>query len=252
MNVITSLCIAIAMYSKIPVKNFEWTEDKMKYSLGFFPVVGIVIGFLELCAYYVIRLRLNMGSLFYGAIATAIPILVTGGIHMDGFIDTVDATSSYQSKERRLEILKDPHIGAFAVIKAAVYFILYLGFASEVNSLEAISIIAVGFVLERALSGLCAIYLKNAKGSGSLNTFKQATTKKSVSVMLFVWLVLSLVAIGYVDLTCFVSVLVVVVVFTLFYFVKSFKLFGGITGDLEGWYLQMLELFILMIAVIMR
>lgn len=250
MNVITSLCIAIAMYSKIPVKNFEWTEDKMKYSLGFFPVVGIVIGFFELCAYYIIRVKLNMGSLFYGAIATAIPILITGGIHMDGFIDTVDATSSYQSKERRLEILKDPHIGAFAVIKAAVYFILYLGFASEVNSFETISIIAVGFVLARALSGLCAIYFKNAKGSGSLNTFKQATTKKSVTVMLLVWLVLSLVVMAYLNIMCAVAVLIMVILFTLFYFVRSFKLFGGITGDLEGWYLQMLEIFILMIAVL--
>jgi adenosylcobinamide-GDP ribazoletransferase len=43
------------------------------------------------------------------------PIIITGGIHMDGFLDTQDALSSYQPRERRLEILKDSHAGAFAI-----------------------------------------------------------------------------------------------------------------------------------------
>ena len=56
---------------------------------------------------------------------TALPVLVSGGIHTDGFIDTVDALSSYGDKEKKLEILKDPHTGAFAIIGAIMYYLLF-------------------------------------------------------------------------------------------------------------------------------
>ena len=46
---------------------------------------------------------------------------------MDGFLDTTDALSSWQPREKKLEILKDSHAGAFAIITACVYFILWLG-----------------------------------------------------------------------------------------------------------------------------
>ncbi len=61
------------------------------------------------------------------------PLLLTGGFHVDGFMDTMDAFHSYQPKERKLEILKDSHIGAFAVIMLAVYGLIYMGAFSEIT-----------------------------------------------------------------------------------------------------------------------
>ena len=46
---------------------------------------------------------------------------------MDGFMDTMDAVHSYGDRTKKLEILKDPHLGAFAVICAVVYLLLYTG-----------------------------------------------------------------------------------------------------------------------------
>lgn len=43
------------------------------------------------------------------------PLLVTGGIHIDGFSDTMDALSSHAERQKKLEIMDDPHIGAFGV-----------------------------------------------------------------------------------------------------------------------------------------
>ena len=56
-----------------------------------------------------------------------IPIIITGGIHLDGLLDTADALSSYKSMEEKLEILKDSHTGAFAIIVGGAWFILALG-----------------------------------------------------------------------------------------------------------------------------
>ena len=109
-----SLVIAFSMYSRIPMPMVEWTERGMKYALCFFPAVGIAVGAAVAAFWYLSRLS-GMGELSRICVETALPLLITGGIHMDGFLDTVDARSSHQSRERKLEILKDPHAGAFAI-----------------------------------------------------------------------------------------------------------------------------------------
>ena len=60
-----------------------------------------------------------------------LPVLLNGGIHMDGFLDVTDAKSSYGDREKKLEILKDPHTGAFAIIGGCVYFLIYYGAFGE-------------------------------------------------------------------------------------------------------------------------
>lgn len=54
-----------------------------------------------------------------------LPVIVTGGIHVDGYMDTSDAIHSYGDREKKLSILKDSHIGAFAVIRLLVYSAVY-------------------------------------------------------------------------------------------------------------------------------
>ena len=61
-----------------------------------------------------------MEPFFLAVILTVIPVFVTGGIHVDGLLDTSDALSSWQERTRRLEILKDSHAGAFAIITAFI------------------------------------------------------------------------------------------------------------------------------------
>ena len=102
MNGLYSCIIAVSMYSKIPMPNVEWTEERMRYVMCFFPLVGIVQG-AALGLW--LHLALDVLNLSVGAAAltgAAIPMLVTGGIHMDGFLDTMDAIHSYGDREKKL------------------------------------------------------------------------------------------------------------------------------------------------------
>ena len=119
-----SLCIAFTTYSRLPVPRVEWDERSLRYAVCFFPLIGVCIGALEYLWLWLSGL-LGCPALLRGAVAAAIPLLVTGGIHADGFCDTVDALSSHQSRERMLEILKDSHCGAFAVIFFGVWLLLW-------------------------------------------------------------------------------------------------------------------------------
>ena len=109
MHVIRSLCIAFSTYSRIPVPQVAWTDENRKYSMCFFPLIGAVIGLL-LWGWLALCDVLGFGALLRGAVGALLPILVTGGIHMDGFMDTSDALASWQSPEKRLETVSYTHL----------------------------------------------------------------------------------------------------------------------------------------------
>lgn len=123
MPVIRSFLIAFSTYSRIPVPQVEWTEENRRYSMCFFPLVGLVIG-LAVWGWFALCAKLGIGPFLRGAAAALLPLLISGGIHMDGFMDTLDALASWQPPEKRLEILKDSHTGAFAVMGCAGYLLL--------------------------------------------------------------------------------------------------------------------------------
>ena len=76
--------------------------------------------------------NLALEKMCFAFVGLAIILLVTGGIHMDGYMDTMDALHSYGNREKKLEILKDSHIGAFAVIMT----VLYVADSSKVHILR--------------------------------------------------------------------------------------------------------------------
>lgn len=246
-KILKSMVISFSMYSKIPMPQFAWNEENMRYSLLFFPMVGLVIGGMQAA---VCRL-LGMGNVplgFQAAAATAVPVLVTGGIHMDGYCDTVDALASYGTEERRLEILKDPHVGAFAVIWTAIYFILSYGGWTLVKDMSTVGMIALGYAGSRSMSGLAAVYFPVAKKTGTLYAFTSVAARRTVRCGLaVVFLVTS--AVQILLNPCVGTVLVLAEIFWyIYYYSMAKRKFGGITGDLEGWFLQCAELLILYIC----
>lgn len=116
-----SFKIAFSMYSKIPMPKSQWTKENMRYIMCFFPLIGAVIGGLT-WLWGIWGMELVQSRLLYVILLVLIPVFVTGGIHLDGLLDTADALNSYQPRERKLEILKDSNAGAFAVITALYIF----------------------------------------------------------------------------------------------------------------------------------
>lgn len=241
MNLIRSFFIAFSMYSKIPMPRTEWTKDAMKYSMCFFPLIGIVIGGLMLLWDFLASGILGRGSILYTAVLTAIPVAVTGGIHLDGLLDTADALSSYKTMEEKLEILKDSHAGAFAIIVGIVYFLLSFGILSEANA-KRLGILAVGFVLSRALSGLALVCFPLAKNTGLVAMFAEMAMKKRVRNVMACYILICVALMLWLDPVLGGAGLAGAGLTFLHYYRMSKKKFGGITGDLAGFFLQVCEL----------
>ena len=184
-NIFESLIVAMSMYSKIPMPHINWTKENMRYALCFFPVAGIAVGIVARLWWLISGYLPVNGSILTTAVYILIPIIITGGIHLDGLLDTADALSSWQPVERRLEILKDSHAGAFAIIICCSYFAAYFGIMSEMDA-ASINIICLGFAFSRALSGFGIATFKCAKNTGLVSTFANGADKKRVRVVLVV------------------------------------------------------------------
>lgn len=247
-----SLASAFLMYSKIPMPRVEWRDENRRYALCFFPLVGAVIGGALLLWQWLCR-WVGFVTLLNAAVCTAIPVLITGGIHLDGFCDVADAVSSHAERSKKLEILSDPRIGAFAAIKLGVYLLIQTALFSEMaqfRSLRAEIVVAIGFVLSRALSGLAAVCFKNAKSGGSLWAFTEPAHKTVTLAVLGIITALCAFAMIFVSPLCGGAAVVASAISLIWYRLFAYKQFGGVTGDTAGWFLQICELLILAAAVI--
>ena len=239
MNGIKGMMIAFAMYSKIPMPSIEWKKENMRYVMCWFPLVGAVIGILCVAWIWLVK-YLSIGILLRSTVLAAIPVLVTGGIHVDGYLDTMDALSSYQTKERRLEILKDPHTGAFAIICGITYFLLLTGLLSELETKD-IPMLALGFIISRCLSGYSVAAFPCAKTSGLVSTFQSQADKKTAKILLILELAAVFVLAVWMNPIQAGMLMAGAILTFIWYHYRSVKSFGGITGDLAGWFLVMCE-----------
>ena len=240
MKLIRSCIVSFSMYSKIPMPQFKWNDDDMKYMLVFFPWIGAVIGLLLMLWKYIYS-HFGVADICYVCIGALIPMAVTGGFHIDGFMDTMDAFHSYQPKERKLEILKDSHIGAFAVIMLAVYGLIYMGAFSEITDKNILQVVCAGFVLARVLSGIGVVSFPSAKKEGMLYLFQDHADAVIVKAALSVQGAL---CIGFMLWrSLFAGSVAVITAFAVFgyYKYRTKKELGGITGDTAGYFLLLCE-----------
>ena len=81
-TLLESMNIAFSMYSRIPMPRVDWNEKNMKFALCFFPLVGLVIGLLQGIVLWNLQ---GCSTILAAAVAVLLPVLLTGGIHVDGF-----------------------------------------------------------------------------------------------------------------------------------------------------------------------
>ena len=233
---------AFAMFSKIPMPMVDWKKENIKYMMCFFPFVGTAIGILTWLAGGILGVHAALEPFFLAVILTVIPVFITGGIHVDGLLDTSDALSSWQERERRLEILKDSHAGAFAVITACAFFLIWYGAYSQLwTDRRALLIMALGFMVSRCLSGISVMMFPKARKDGTVAEFSRKAEDMIVRNVLIVYLGILLAVMIWIQPVMGILAFGTAVLVFLYYHYKAMKYFGGITGDLAGYFLCLCE-----------
>lgn len=230
------------MFSAFPIPKVEWNRENLRWLLCAFPLVGAAVGLL--CwGWAAVAEFLCLPALLRGAGLTLLPVLTTGGVHLDGYADTWDALASCAPPEKKREILADPRLGAFAAIHLCGWFLADFALWAALPRYEAVPVLLL-FCLSRSLSGLAVAFFPLAKDTGLAHTFAQAADRRTarrfltgLSALLCVGLCLC----GWRGAAMAGAALGIFV----YYRRMAQTQFGGLSGDLAGWFLQTAELWML-------
>ena len=234
----TAFVMTQSMFCALPFPCCKWKEEARSKMLLFLPAVGLEIGFLWFLMNGLLKYA-EVPKLISGLIMCALPYLLTGFIHLDGFMDVTDAIGSYRTLERRREILKDSHVGAIAVIWC-VFLILagFAFFASVPEDANAGCLILIP-VVSRCCSALAVLNLKPMGSSQYANRLEAAPKWHTV---VLVMIMAGCVVAGIIIWGKYGFVLLGGVLGYAVSLYRSYRSLQGMNGDISGYCLTISEL----------
>ena len=239
-RLLNSFGITFSMYSRIPMPQCQWSQENMEYVMCFFPWIGPVIGLLCV-GWSFLAQAADINAPLRNAVLLLLPLAVTGGIHLDGMLDTSDALSSWRPVEKRIEILKDSHAGAFAIIICCSYFLLLYGIADSVTA-EMMPVYGAVFLVSRSLSAFSVVTFPKMKKKGTVADFSEKARTRRIQITSLVYVLAAFLWMAGWNLWYGGWAMAGAALTFAYYYRMSVKNFGGINGDLAGWFLSVCEL----------
>ena len=222
-----------SMFCAIPAPQV-WDEKARDKMLLFLPVVGLELGLIWRALAYVCRM---LPPLMAALILSMYPYFATGFLHLDGFMDVTDAVRSYRSLERRREILKDSHVGSFAVIGIVILLLSqFVCFASMKDTADCKVLLFIP-----AVSRCCSALAVTALKPMSTSQYAAQEKPKSHVAVLLAMLAVFLLG-GFLLCGRQAAALLGVLIGYGFALRRGFKSLEGMNGDIAGYALSIGEL----------
>ena len=225
---IRALILMFQFMTRLPIP-IEIKMEKKTISKGilFLPLVGMVVGGISWGVYYVLSF-INSDVAALGAVIAN--VAVTGGLHIDGLSDTCDGFFSARTRDRILEIMKDSRVGTFGVIATVMLllakYILIAGLPQDVVPLALVFISGTS----RLGAALLITFGKSARPGGLGDMFSSSSSKAYFLLSTCFHTTIGTIFGG----LTFVILLIVIIVFDLLLMRYSYKIIGGLTGDVYG------------------
>ncbi len=231
MNITKALLMSVGMFSVFPVPKNHWDDRALPWVVPLMPIVGVGIGIAWYAtALCVMRLPL---SLQCAAVLMA-PFFLSGFLHVDGYMDTADAVFSRRSLEERRRILKDSHVGAFAVIALVCLFLIeFCAVQAIISERKALTALIFIPVVSRSLSALAILNMKPMADTGYMVTFRANTGRRHTTFVVLTLAVMLPTAhfVGELPALMTLGVVIMAAMLTTFYVNRQMR---GMSGDLCG------------------
>lgn len=242
-----SFLIALQFLTSIPLRVKKGIADKeLAKSMAYFPLVGLLVGTILALAY-------NVFSLIFPhpvncAFILVLNVIITGGLHIDGFIDTFDGIASGSDRKRTLEIMREGHPGAIGIAAAILLFLLKYSLLVSLSrgTVEA-GLIAMATLSRWSLVVSSGLYPYAREGEGLGRKFIRGLSFKEGFIATTIALLIAIL-IFRLRIFILISVLCFVLVGFNFYL---FKKIGGITGDTLGALNEIIEILTLAVTLIL-
>ena len=224
-----------SMFCAIPAPQI-WDEKAKDKMLLFLPIVGLEISAIWAGLAWLCRL-LNLPAMVSALLLCAYPYIVTGFIHLDGYMDVTDAVKSWRSLERRREILKDSHVGSFAVIGIVLLMLAQFAFFASAPAGTNFLILIFVPAVSRCCSSLAVTGLKPMSTSQYADRSKPKSHMAVLAVVLCIFL-----AAGFLLCGKYGFALVGCLAGYGLALRRAYKSLEGMNGDISGYALTIGEL----------
>lgn len=225
-----------SMFCAIPFPVNVWDEKANGKMLLFLPLVGLEIGALWALLAWGCR-ALALPTTIMALILCAFPFLVTGFMHLDGFMDVTDAVRSWRDLQRRREILKDSHVGSFAVIGVVVLILAQFACFAGAKREADFRILLLIPAVSRCGSAMAVTGLKSMATSQYANRSQSKAQLPIVGAMLCIFL-----GVGFLLCGKYGFALVGCAVGYCLALLRGYRSLQGMNGDIAGYALSIAEL----------
>lgn len=230
----------IQFFTAIPVRVvLPMEREYVQKSIKTFPLLGLFQGFIYVSIFFLLNEYTPFSALAVAFFVWLSMILLTGGLHLDGWMDASDAYFSYQDTNKRLAIMKDPHVGAFGLLSVIVLlsakFLFIYEIVTHMQEFTYLFVLLLPF-FSKTVMGWILLFVQEAKKDGLGAYFKKSVQGQRTffynsyfGLVLLVFLLLFPQWLPLFFLFLFISI---GCYFLLSRFMK--RAFGGLTGDLLG------------------
>jgi len=243
-----SFLAAFQFLTSIPVRRRrEVSPEELGRSTAYFPVVGLIIGLILAGLNWLLSLILPPAVV--NALLIVVLVLITGALHLDGFVDTCDGIAGHKSVEDRWRVMHDSRAGAFGIVGVVLLLLVkYVSLNSVPPVFMTATLLFMPVVSRWAMVYAIFVY-PYARPSGLGIAFKQATRWPQFTAATVITLVVAVALFPLFSLTGLLvmfGVWIVTVVFSLYLKCK----FSGLTGDTYGAVNEVAEVMVLVLAVL--
>src|SRR5688572_11241323 len=219
-----------------------FTSQEMGRAAAWFPLVGIVLGFLLYGVNFLAQL------IFPNSVSVAITlfawVIFTRAFHLDGFMDTCDGLFGGFTPERRLEIMKDSRMGAFGV--AGGILVLLTEYSALHSSVNLFSALILSTTLGRFASPLVIYAFPYAREDGLGIEMKRNVRIQEVLIATLITGIASFFIYNWIGLILMLGS--AIVAFLIAFYVM--RLLPGLTGDIYGTVTIFVEMLVLLFFTI--
>jgi len=234
---------ALGFLTSIPIGKRAMGGKSLACSAMYFPLVGLVIGFILAGVDY--GLGRVLPNLLTSAITVTALILLTGALHFEGFVDSCDGLFGGHTRERRLEIMRAKNVGAYAVAGGALLLILkFAAIASLTAGWDRFWIIVLFPAVSRWGMALALSVFPYAREQGLGTAFRGVKTAHVV-IAGAIALIAAVIFAGLSGIILFAIATLIAILTGLW----ITKLLGGLTGDIYGAINELSEVIILIAAI---
>ncbi len=221
--------LALVLLTRLPMPKLpQRLIDRQAQAVWAFPVVGLIVGALASAAIW-IALHLGLSPFVSASLGVTVLIATTGAMHEDGLADTFDGLWGGFTAERRLEIMKDSHIGTYGVLALVICQLLRVSAIATLIGAGWVGGVVAACLFSRALMPALMRLLPNARKSGlSHSVGAPKSNAVWIGLLLALALILSLLGTNAVlPMICAITMAVAVALIAKAHI-------GGQTGDILG------------------